>query len=495
MYNDKFPTPGKIAALRLLNILVILLISVHILKAQDYAAIKPGQVPYFMKTADHYLFAIKVDSVSTDSIGQTFEFYKQWSFYSNSGIICPILSNWIGPRCRLDANGEYIFETDNGEEVKIKSLAMIGESWDFYQDLDGNRVVASVLDMVENSVLDGLDSIKIINLQLLDSNGILQNSPINDFQIHLSKSHGLTRMVHVRDFPQAVFQYDLDGYYSDNQEYNVLTWKEIFDYQVGDEFHYWAMADINLGDARYTIYRVLNRTESSGGQIVSYQMEREIYPMSTQSGSVGIVWADLQLDTITQEYNFENDSILIPGQAILSNRPHVLNLQYAMKYSGLYLNRRVIEGKGDIIELGELEYYDGCVNEYESNDLQYNYGEGLGLTNYYLQYFDGVLLSGNLTYYRKGTEEYGTPLSMDEKLPALFNQTIIYPNPGTGIFHVQADNIQAITIYNVSGQLIRELEITQPGAVQFNLCGQSPGIYYVHLMTPNSRQIKVLMLL
>lgn len=155
-------------------------------------------------------------------------------------------------------------------------------------------------------------------------------------------------MVHVRDFPHALHQYELDGYYTDNQSHHVLTWKEIYDYSVGDEFHYWAIADLEMGDPRYTIYRVLSRTESSGGLDVAYQMERKRYPIAFYTGSPEIVLTDVQLDTLVQEYNFATDSLLIPGQAILTIRPHVLNLQYAMKYSNFYLNRRVIEGKGDI---------------------------------------------------------------------------------------------------------------------------------------------------
>lgn len=495
MKNQILPVRFRDLSMRFILLTLSCIAFIEVAKAQDYAVIKPNQVQYFMKSIDHSLFAIKVDSVMSDSTGQTFEFFKQWNFYSNSGIVCPVIPNWIGYRCRLSGDGQYLFEMDYPGQILIKSRASVGESWDYFVDLEENRVVASVIEIVEDFVHGGLDSIKIIQLQLVDSNGVHLISPINDLQIHLSKSNGLTKMVNVRDFPQVTNSYELDGYYEDNQSHHGLTWKDIFDYSAGDEFHYWAIADIELGDPRYTIYRVLSRVESSGGQVVAYQMERKRYPITFVSGSPEIVSSDIQVDTIIQEYNFAEDSLMIPGQAILTIRPHVLNLQYAMKYSNLYFNRRVVEGKGDINLLGGMEVFDGCVFEFESSDLQYTYGEGLGLTQYYLQYFEGAVYYGYLVYYRKGSEEYGTALTIEEVVSAFIDPSLIYPNPGTGVFYIKADKIQTISVFNVFGQFIKEIKVDQPGEVCFDLRGQAPGIYHVHLRCSNTHQIRQLILL
>ena len=71
----------------------------------------------------------------------------------------------------------------------------------------------------------------------------------------------------------------------------------------------------------------------------------------------------------------------------------------------------------------------------------------------------------------------------------------LYPNPGTGDFVLTGTALQSVRISTLDGELVKEVEITNPMEVRFSLKGQAKGTYLVHIINGGVEVKKVLVLM
>ncbi len=76
-------------------------------------------------------------------------------------------------------------------------------------------------------------------------------------------------------------------------------------------------------------------------------------------------------------------------------------------------------------------------------------------------------------------------------------KVIVVPNPTTGMLTVQflgnPPNLQAVSIYNVSGQLVSRKfasEVNAQNRIEFNLSNEAPGVYFVKISYTDHRIVK-----
>jgi hypothetical protein len=60
----------------------------------------------------------------------------------------------------------------------------------------------------------------------------------------------------------------------------------------------------------------------------------------------------------------------------------------------------------------------------------------------------------------------------------------VYPNPTNGIVNIEADGLQRITVSNVFGQIVYDIEI-EADMAQVNMNPFGPGVYVIRLYTTN----------
>ena len=72
------------------------------------------------------------------------------------------------------------------------------------------------------------------------------------------------------------------------------------------------------------------------------------------------------------------------------------------------------------------------------------------------------------------------------------NQIVIFPNPTTGMFHVQGEKIEKIEVYDVQGQILQIVKGKRMNMI--NLGHQPKGIYFVKVIQGESYQVKKLIL-
>lgn len=123
---------------------------------------------------------------------------------------------------------------------------------------------------------------------------------------------------------------------------------------------------------------------------------------------------------------------------------------------------------------------------FQTENSLYNLEEGSNCGIDFLLYYGGAEFLAHVTaVYNPGPVESGYTQTVliqgaaikveDYKYP----KAVIFPNPSSGILNIENQNIQAIQIYNIAGQKIKELA----PQTQIDLSEISKGIYFLKLIS------------
>jgi hypothetical protein len=63
----------------------------------------------------------------------------------------------------------------------------------------------------------------------------------------------------------------------------------------------------------------------------------------------------------------------------------------------------------------------------------------------------------------------------------------IFPNPNDGEFTIKCDNMSRITVYNVIGNVVKDIEVNTDNYV---VEGLNPGVYFVNIKNNDNYIIK-----
>ncbi|MCX6268712.1 MAG: T9SS type A sorting domain-containing protein [Bacteroidetes bacterium] len=260
-----------------------------------------------------------------------------------------------------------------------------------------------------------------------------------------------------------------------------MSWQQVYNFDVGDVFHYYGSWWTSLGSwyTTRTIETILGKTVYGNYDTVSYQIEKCVridasYPPHYTTS----------FDTVTKVYNLRDAPLLLPAEFTDTLKPPDYNAKISIQNSRLK--------KGVITGTNIYEPATSCyTNQFESMYTEDSYIFGLGHTyNYYQYWSDGLFTySESLAYYKKGTEVWGTPLSTDcSVLTNTENKTVsqessidIYPNPAETAAQVFLrgfignDNLY-FALYNFSGMQVYEGKISA-NPFTLNRAGRASGLY------------------
>jgi hypothetical protein len=282
------------------------------------------------------------------------------------------------------------------------------------------------------------------------------------------------------------------------------TYKENYDFQVGDFFKYtnhsiWT-GDEQSDEITTTGYTITGRLEH--GDTLKYTMHgKEIvvqYEPCFSSGctfyppviiSTGTITIDDTLTYIDSTNHFLNKC---PGSLInVNNLISLADTNYYTKVQILQQNdsviKKIVGGENNIY------IYDSTGTNLDSTSLwndpdsyKYNfkqvYAKGLGLYYEYQEFFEGRD-EKTLVAYIKGTDTVGniTSIDVNEVKKSIIT---LYPNPVSDDLFIRLDNsVNLINIYNMTGQLIYSRSITnfETDLITINMTAFNQGLYLVVL--------------
>jgi hypothetical protein len=474
--------------------------------SQDYHCIKADAVYLFYNY--YKTRAIAIDSVQDHSGYQT---YYNFRVIGEADISWPeCLSkewpSWIGPKTDIYTNGDHYFFNYLLEPILIKTSGNVGDSWVSYNFSDGRFIENTIFQKALVEFLGITDSVKKISFQAKDQNGIPISHSINNKQIWISKNHGLVKALNFKLFPDlndileyGVEELTLRGISNPETGIQNLTAKEIYSYELGDEFHLWESWWNSSGAMDNKTILTITGKEWLSEDIVKYTKKRcgrRIYYTNMIEDTTYYY-----NDTITETINFNNFGMIILD-ALTENYTEggdSLYKYYEVTYQDFYedFGRRTKNTYGGYFS----EYPHECIQQLitkkaaTNKDYGFLYGYADGLGGPYYEDEWGMYHSG-LVYYKKGEVTWGTPFNCDSLLTGYYKnpgdlRVNLYPNPLHDFTRLSIDNPEnkayQFQLFNSMGVLVREYHFKTNDLVipRENLCN---GIYF-YLLSDGQKAI------
>lgn len=477
-----------------IKIIVSLIFNSLWLNAQDYQAVRSSTIAFF---DDQYgdIKCVRIDSVKnyTDSLLFPFSNIQDLDY----DCFTPFGVSWIGKKVIIQSNGYNVFFNKEHDSIKIKTNAILNESWIAYKLLDSTIIKAEVIKHDTFSFLGQLDSIKTIKFQVYNKSMIPITHNLNNMSVLLSKKFGLVKTLNFVLFPnyesfyftnKQLQEYDLIGLSKPQIGIQNLKWFDVFDFQVGDEIHVlynkscWGGGD-DYSITNKTINKYLSRIDYPDSIIYEIEVKRSEITTRTDTSYFNYIHKTEKL-LIKSNMVFDK----LPGEPIVGD-----NVAFAYTMTN-----------GSILSKTEPSVYeqiwpffddtcwanccaDGCFPAY-------TYMKGLGGPYYWCDnfFFCGGGEENELVFYKKGDKTWGNPLVVSGIQSLDFKDNIeIFPNPTKENVWIKTSLVNypfTFILIDLKGQTILNIQISS-NSFCINMKDYAKGVYF-YKITCNDKLLK-----
>ncbi len=454
--------------------------------SQKWRTLKPSGYFIYTENLSNNYQAYRIDSIiksGNDTIYKSFPVIK----HTDNNCYSPYDGSWVGKKVLLCQNGDNIFFNYQNDSIRIKTLANTGDSWSM---CDNGNITATLLTIKDTTFLGINDSIKVISLASTIPT-------LSGKKIILSKHYGLLYLPDFYDFPDNIYTYGNIMFYNlvgmSNPQLGMqnLTLKEVYKYNIGDEYHRhtlnktdWAYPPYQEEES-WSIYSVIDTLPSASADTLKYLFKR-----CQKIRYYYSVFNDTSYQTITTH----NDTIEIK-QALnnsegfcfnkLPNEPcynsnQISSYQQTVHPSGI-TGKIAPNEDNTLYNISPCWNYlivDACV----THNINY---KGIFGVDYNCSFYNAYMNS-SLVYYKKGNQSWGSPydcgtiLSVEFDKQFALNVLTITPNPATTHFTILIDRYVPIKmsfeLYNILGTKVSQQNLTD-SKTEINCCSLARGIY------------------
>jgi hypothetical protein len=385
---------------------------------------------------------------------------------------------FAGKKIIIGKAWNYYFN-EVGDTIRIKTNARLSESWTMFHRPD-ITVLATVTAWDTLSVLGVPDSVKTITLHVYDLTMKPLPHQLEGKNLLISKNFGWVKMPNIIYFPLDRYHLNwlisseqtLAGIINPKMGVQNLTWFEVNDFQVGDEFHYesyfsYLMSGGDAGDEK-KILKILYREDSQN--YIKYVIDvKRLFNHYTSGFSVPETIFEHYTDSqiIRPDLSFEIE----PGIPLWTEDSTVIGIFRVFGF-----NRYDIP---TIYHLYEKCWFKSEVIDDACNYISYDKGRGL------VKKSGGCFMEfgqdeTKQVYYKKGDKTWGVPLVLTDILKPEDKSVVkVFPNPVTDYFYIDLASNTAdcyIRLFDINGLLIRKFQL-QEAENQLNLMNLSEGMY------------------
>ncbi len=494
---------------RLLLLFILILNNSFSSVAQDYQLFFSNRFYIFeYQTGGNGHFVLfKSDSVYISGGDSVFSNYKCWDDDMEYTIPISTFSasyndlSWIGNKCIIKSDKQNILLTNNSlDSIFFKPEAQLGDTWIFYKFPNGDKYTALISSIVSDSVLGVIDSVKTITIHKFDSSGTAVNDTLNNFDFKLSKQFGLLRTVNFKHFPHQINVYQLKGIDSIAGDQRI-TPLSIFNFDVGDEFHY-SSTPQHTSSIYYSVIekkKILSKTTSPTS--VTYSVDDSTYTQTNFPFGVDTSYFRHSVNTETYTTNLNSLSYLCK---IIPHSYDTLYTNNGVRYITTW-NR--VRGRRGIYTTSCISWGGLFTSIYRSlgnctgNYCNYPNGsnwfvEGLGHT-YQFSNLDSVSGTNTcfkiLVYYKKTNDVYGTSVvfpAITTDVKNIFSKTLnLFPNPADDVAFVEnPGSFYDIKLFDSRMKLVQPQMFIENEKIKIYCSNLDSGIYIV-VMTKNDSKI------
>lgn len=455
--------------------------------AQNYELFpNPSDTLAFKGDAGNVIF-MSFDSVDTQSSQTIYWPHREVHFSGYLGVYdCwahRVDTSWFGYRISHEHNSnEFLFECDNLTfALQASKSNYSGDSigWMNYGG-DTLKLLATTIGKFQKTLFNNqVDSVIETEIKFVGKTGNIRFSyPDSVVNVAVSKNNGIQAFPFLQITPMYYSQVISENRNNERIDYKLLYRREIFDFGLGDEFHY------------YSQYRDLMNGAGSPGMWFNHTIiaksfpapDSVVYQISEKMKTFTIDYTNMttteviKTDTITK--GFGQLDILASDQPSFQSAPNIVGtkitfwLKDTLQQRGVHiLNNFFVDTGGNCLQ-GFIEpFYDRQV-----------YREGFGLIieedfNFPSKY------EFRLIYAKKNSngQTWGTPYHIGMNELALKTQLKLYPNPASDVLNIELPNgVQQLQV-SILDQLGRELikQSIDNKNHSIAVSALSPGTYFI----------------
>jgi len=349
--------------------------------------------------------------------------------------------SWLGKSIIMTKDKKEIFVNKNGDSVIFHKEPKLNDTWTFFAGED--HFYATVIKKEEETIsilgTDVVDSVMTISIQ-----GAFHK--FNGKEWKISKKYGFVKAYDILNFPEDTNSFVLAGVDKFNIGVKNLTETEIFSFEVGDEMHIREFENSEYPKDKKIIQRVLEKTLNETNDTIIYKIAvLENHSIKSQSGDEFYVNQDTTfLKVALNPLNSEVNELAIKSIGAGYNLQYIDNVT-------LYMAKKLIR----LFYLPSVAE-DSCLHQGLGSNMDSDdkYIQGLG-GPYYTRSISIFSYGRELEYYKKGLDEWGTPLNLVLGVHAKLNSSInVSPNPATDRIKISSEGIQDTyyKIYNNEGR-------------------------------------------
>jgi hypothetical protein len=420
-----------------------------------------------------------IDSVQISGQDSIFyPFKKLGSTLNTSSTINPCynlyVNSWMGSQIFI-GNDTTIFYNNNNEPISLNHSAKVGDSSILHSDGVIILKTYMVAKVYQNIPGIGLDSIKKFIILTRNSLGRPLNSQWEDDTLMLSKNHGLVSSYRWNIFPAT--PHHLQPIVSAN----YLRIDEVYDFNIGDIFHY---SGENSSISNITNITISDKWISANNDTLYY--ERQVAEeIQDPSGTIINTFSDTIFYT-------DLDSLL--NSPLIPNRPNRLSANELTTFSmsrDQYNNRQFEE----VVTYDHQVTVDSNCYSPQSSPQVYLQRVIRGVGSYSSLTIAGNTTKDSLVYFKKGNETWGNPhlITGIDNSKQLKNSLELFPNPTRYFITVtSSSNITMFKVFTLEGKLVSESSLNS-SRVKIDL-PEDLGVYFIQLVDAkgNSTQHKVI---
>lgn len=297
------------------RLVVILLLTVIKTMAQEYhPVVLDSNISFYLNPATSKIHAIKIDTGYLTQNGQVYELHKTWN--EDMECVKPNGPSWLGSKFVVDTNNRFLFFNSSGDTVFFYPNTDINTEWLFYTYANSNYVIAKITKKTILSFLSTTDSIIEISFKEYSQDGILLPVASMQYPIQISKKYGFVSMYNWNEMEYPNKPFTLFGMTKYNLGQTFLTKRKLYDFNVGDEFHYETVNIIPLLPNNYranTIKRVISKYISNNTDTIIYTFSRKEFIDYFNNGKEDTLINDTLKETIL----LREDKLYVPNEPIL----------------------------------------------------------------------------------------------------------------------------------------------------------------------------------
>jgi hypothetical protein len=309
----------------------------------------------------------------------------------------------------------------------------------------------------------------------------------------LTKNYGWLSTVGFSNFPDTLSTFQLTGFPAPEFGENDVTFSDVYDFQIGDIFHYEArkngVVSFGFDQVTFDARRVIGIQFSTNGDTLSIDYDRNFYYHRYTYGISDTVEYAVH-DTLTQSHHIPD------SHSFLNVHPYTFSkgtFSSTNGYCWLEPSPAQYNGRGVKTVYPYYTPLGFSTNTYGpyvgSGHTLYQYGDGIGLT--YREGFDYIGEDNfeKLVYFNKHGEEWGTPIDWTN-LNAVgentwLDESSIYPtlawNEITISISAEAQPNTSAVILSINGKLVKSIDRLKP-LESIDTTSLSKAVYFIQII-------------